>query len=66
MYIVVEVTLNWAEYGSGRASLRMSTLNQLYEDLKVIFFIETKCRIRFIYVGFNCKRKKGGKEMSRN
>ena len=36
--IVVEVTLNWAEYGSGRASLRMSTLNQLYEDLKSDIF----------------------------
>ena len=34
-------------------------LNQLQEDLKVIFLTETKCKIRFIYVGFNCKRKKG-------
>ena len=32
-------------------------LNQLQEDLKVIFLTETKCKIRFIYVGFNCKRK---------
>ena len=23
-----------------------------------------KCKIRFIYVGFNCKRKKWGKKMS--
>ena len=25
-----------------------------------------KCKIRFIYVGFNCKRKKWGKKMSEN
>ena len=25
-----------------------------------------KCKIRFIYVGFNCKRKKWGKKMSGN
>ena len=24
------------------------------------------CKIRFIYVGFNCKRKKWGKKMSGN
>ena len=44
----------------GRNSLIMSILNQLLEDLKVIFLTETKCKIRFIYVGFNCKRKKVG------
>ena len=38
----------------------MSILNQLQEDLKVIFLTETKCKIRFIYVGVNCKRKKSG------
>ena len=26
----------------------------------MIFLTETKCKIRFIYVGFNCKRKKVG------
>ena len=26
----------------------------------MIFLTETKCKIRFICVGFNCKRKKGG------
>ena len=26
----------------------------------MIFLTETKCKIRFIYVGFNCKRKKSG------
>ena len=26
----------------------------------MIFFTETKCKIRFIYVGFNCKRKTSG------
>ena len=26
----------------------------------MIFLTETKCKIRFIYVGVNCKRKKSG------
>ena len=39
--------------GSGTC-LRMSILNRLLEDLKVIFL--TECKIRFIQVGFNCKR----------
>ena len=39
---------------------RMSILIQLLEELKVIFLTETKCKIRFIYVGFNCKRKEVG------
>ena len=38
----------------------MSILNQLKEDLTAIFLTETKCKIRFIYVGVNCKRKKSG------
>ena len=28
---------------------------------KTIFFIGTKCKIHFIYIGFNCKRKKWAK-----
>ena len=28
----------------------------------MIFWTETKCKIRFIYVGFNCKKKKWGKK----
>ena len=47
---------------SGRTSLRMSILNQLYKDIRAIFFTETKCKIRFVYVRFNCKRKKWGKK----
>ena len=31
-----------------------------------LYLTETKCKIRFIYVGFNCKRKKWGKKMSGN
>ena len=27
-----------------------------------MFFTETKCKIRFIYVGVNCERKKRGKK----
>ena len=33
---------------SGRTSLRMSILNHLLEDLKVIFLAETNCEICFI------------------
>ena len=32
----------------------------IIRGLKVIFL---KCKIRFIYVGFNCKRKKWGKNV---
>ena len=35
-------------------------LNILEEDLKTRFFNGTKSKICFIYVGFNCKRKKSG------
>ena len=38
----------------------MSILNQLQEDLKVILLTETQCKIRYIYVRFNCKGKKHG------
>ena len=44
------------------SSLRMSILNQLYEDLKVIFLTEIKCKIRSIHA----KEKKWGKKMSEN
>ena len=44
----------------------MSIMNQLEEDLKVIFLTMTKCKIRFINAGLNCKRKKWGKKMSGN
>ena len=33
---------------SGRTSLRMSILNHLLEDLKVIFLAESNCEICFI------------------
>ena len=36
----------------------MSKFEPFEEDLKPIFFNGTKCKIRFIYVGFSCKRKK--------
>ena len=47
----------------GRSSQRMSILNQLNEDFKVIFLTETKSKIRFTYVRLTCKRKKWGKKM---
>ena len=37
----------------------------IIRGLKVIFFTETKCKIRFIYARFNCKRKKWGKRTNR-
>ena len=43
--IVVEVTLNRAEYGSQQSD---QPENVNFEDLKVIFLTETKCKIRFI------------------
>ena len=55
--IVVEVTKNTAG-----AAEEYQYLNQLQEDLKVIFLTDTLCKIRFIYVGFNCKEKKWGKK----
>ena len=66
---MVEVTKNMAEYSSSwqsaaGAAKECQYLNQLEEDLKVTFLTETKCKIRFIYVGFNCKRKKWDKKMS--
>ena len=51
---------------SGRSCWWMSILNQLYEDLKLMFLTETKCKIRFIYVGVNCKRKKVGWKNGKN
>ena len=58
-YIVVEVTMNMAKYisiwqSATGAAEECQYLNQLLEDLKVIFLTETKCKIRFVYVGFNC------------
>ena len=60
--------MNMAKYGSRRSQQPKNVsamLNQLEENLKVIFLTETKCKIRFIYIyiyiGFNCKMKKGGK-----
>ena len=34
----------------------------IIRGLKMIFLTGTKCKIHFIYVGFNCKRKKWGKK----
>ena len=34
--------------------------------LKYDIFIETKCKIHFNSVGFNCKRKKLGEKMLEN
>ena len=42
-----------------RAALKTSNLNQLLKDLTIIFLIGTKCKINFIYMRSNCKRKKG-------
>ena len=45
--------MNMAKYGSRRSQQPKNVsamLNQLEENLKVIFFTETKCKIRFIYM----------------
>ena len=42
---------------SQRSEQAWSILNQLQEDLKIIFLTGTKCKICFKYVRFNCKRK---------
>ena len=50
--------------GGSRLLIIMPMLNQLQEDLKMMLFTETECKIRFIHVcvSFNCKRKKVGKK----
>ena len=42
----------------------MIFVNKMFSlsDLKIIFFNGPKCKIRFICVGFNCKRKKVGQK----
>ena len=65
VYILVELTMIMAKYtcswqSAAGAAKECQYLNQLEEDLKVTFLTETKCKIRFIYVRFNCKRKKVG------
>ena len=58
MCIVVEVTLNMVEYGSQRLEQPQNVnFEPIIRGLKSDIL---KCKIRFIYVGFNCKRKKGG------
>ena len=37
----------------------------IIRGLKTIFLTETKCKILFIYVGVNCKRKKWGEKMAK-
>ena len=44
----------------------LSIFEPILRRLKKIFSNGTKCKIRFIYVGFNCKWKKWGKKMSGN
>ena len=67
MYIVVEVTLNRAEYGSQRSD-QPENVNFEPINLKVTFLTETKCKIRLIYVRLKCKRKKneGGRCLTLN
>ena len=38
----------------------MSILNQLQEGLEMIFLTGTRCKIRFIHVRFNCKKRQNG------
>ena len=62
MCIVVEVTLNKAEYGSQRSHQPVNVnFEPIIRGLKMIFLTGTKCKTRFIYVRFNRKTKKWGK-----
>ena len=52
-----------AEYGSRRSEQPQNVnFEPIKRGLKVIFLTGTKCKIRFIYLRFNCKRKKWGKK----
>ena len=55
---MTEDTSSWQSAASTAEECQY--LNQIYykEDLKVIFLTETECKIRFIYVGFNCLLEK--------
>ena len=68
VYIVVEVTMNMAKYFavSDKSCKRLSIFELIIRRLKNDIFNGTKCKVCFIYVGFNCKRKKWGKIISRN
>ena len=61
VYIVVEATLNRAEYGSQRSDLPKNVnFEPIIRGLKSDNFNWDqvwKMKIRFIYVRFNCKRK---------
>ena len=57
---MAKYTSNWQS--AAGAVEKCQYLNQSKDDLKWYFFTETKCKIRFIYVGFNCKRKIGVKK----
>ena len=51
--------MNMAKYGSRRSQQPKNVsamLNQLEENLKVIFLTATKCKIRFIYICQGCPR----------
>ena len=63
--------MNMAKYTSSWQSAagpaeECQYLNQCLKRLKNNIFNGTKYKIRFIYVGFNCKRKKGGLKMDGN
>ena len=57
------MTLNRPEYGSQRPDQPVNVnFKPIIRGLKSDNLTETKCKIRFIYVGFNCKRQKWGKK----
>ena len=61
MYIVVEVTMKMARIWRSQQPEYVNFVK--FEDLKVIFLTETKCKICFIYVRFSCKKNNGVKKM---
>ena len=51
--------MNMAEYGSQRSEQPENVnFEPIKRSLKIDILTETKCKICFIYVGVNCKRKK--------
>ena len=59
MCIVVEVTLIRSEYGNQRTDQPANVnFKSIIRVLNVIFLSDTKCKISFIKIRFNRKRKK--------
>ena len=64
MFIVVEVAMNMLLVGSQRSKHPKNVnFEPIIRGLNMICINRTKCKFRFIYARFNCKRKKMGFKM---